>query len=288
MNAFKKFFISIKKRPMTLIFMAIITFATTCLEHLNPLTKKYGSFSAIKKIGIMDILCNISDEISTLFRTPKLLFTVLGLVLLGIACISLAAGIVYSGFFFQMNQASEMKPKGKMEYLTGFLRYSFKLMGYFFCTIFCTVFVLICLFYCVVPLILYVKLFFAGHTNVIVPALIVLILTVIAVVVTVIFYTMYFTFAIPSIISFKRGGVGVAVRMVNGYCWYLMPRAITFLLVNAALRTVLMFVHYGLGGKNTTLFFLIAAWLLRTLVYYIYMHFAFNTFDAMKSDMFDA
>ena len=91
---------------------------------------------------------------------------------------------------------------------------------------------------------------------------------------------------VPSLVSFKKGGVIVSFKMTNGYCWYLMPRTTLFLFVMLIEKTIMLAMGYGVatGGMAILCFFL--NWILTTLIFFGYAYYVFNTFTIMKEDMF--
>ena len=118
-------------------------------------------------------------------------------------------------------------------------------------------------------------------------ALLTLLIIVFLLFFAVIFYAMYVSFMMPSIIAFKKGAVKVAIKIVNSYCWYLIPRTLAFLIYNLAIEAALLAVGYGLKSTVLSVIVFAANWMLRTIGNMIYTYYVFNTYIEMKDDMFE-
>lgn len=285
MNTIRRNINKIKERPAMLVFLAAVTLLTSILEQYNSFTKAHGSISLLLKGNLLNTLCELAEKTDTLFRTPKLFWLLFLTALLFMIALSAILGISYSGFFHQMLLSATERERHGKEIRTGIGRHAMQISVYFFAILASSLLFLFLLGFTLIPAILTVGLFFTGASGIFFPMLLICILTLAVDFFAILFYTMYMTFAIPSLVCFKRGGFGVSCRMVNGYCWYLLPRALLFLLLNLLLRAGLLAVHYGAGGI-TGLAVLLVTWIIRTVFYFTYLSFAFDTFAAMKNDMF--
>ena len=187
-----------------------------------------------------------------------------------------------------MSLATFDRPKHRGEYRVAMGRYTFKLALYYFIGILLSAIVIVAVLYSSIPPIMSFKLFFTGTAGMLLPTILLIVVTLVTVFFAAVFFTMYLTYILPAIVFFRKGGTGVAFRMVNGYCWYLLPRTLLYMLLDLGIRVLLWAIHYGLASVPGARCILVATWLLRTLINLVYIYFVFNTFAAMKSDMFDA
>ncbi len=285
-ETFKNIISKIRKRPGLLLFTALITFIFCAFEQFNPVTKHYGTLGNLFGSGYLPKLNILAEKLGLMCRNPMLLcILVLTIILLLVTCSALL-GITYSGFFHQMLCASEEAPAEPKEIRTGISRHSTKMSLYFLLAIPATIIFVILTLYTLVPSILSVKLFFTGSSSIFFPMLLVCIITIVVDFVAILFYTMYVTFTIPAMVCFRKGGFGVAIKMVNAYCWYILPRTLLFVSTNIGLRVLLWSIHYGLDAGLASYIVLIITWAIRTVIDFLYLNFAFNTFSAMKSDMY--
>ncbi len=282
----RKTLLSIKKRPALLIFTAVMTLLFCILEQFNPFTRAHGSWDGIFGADFFALGNELAEKAGLLLRSPALLCLLLAMALLFLIAVSAILGITYAGYFHQFLQQSEEKEKLPGEIRTGISRHPFRLAVYFLVLIPCTVVFALLLVYSLFPAILSVKLFLTGTTSILFPMILICILTVLADFFAILFYTMYATFAIPSLVCFRKGSFGASCRMVNAYCWYLLPRTCLFLVLNIGLRLVLLLIHYGLGSVVGSIAVLLVVWVVRTAIDFFYLNFTFNTFSAMKSDMY--
>lgn len=287
-DSIRKSWQRLRERPALIIFLAVMTLITSAIELFNPFTKNNASLSALLNVNLLKVLNTLAEKTGLLLRTPKLLLLVSLMILLLLVAVSAIVGISCSGFFHQFLRASDSKEKKSGEIRTGISRHAFKLSGFFFTAVLATTVFFLLLLYTVVPAVLSVKLFFTGSSSIFFPMLLICILTILVDFFAILFYTMYISFAVPSLVCFRKGGFGISCRMVNAYCWYLIPRTLLFLVLNLLLLVGLLAIHYGSGSVSVGIAVLIPTWLIRTLINYFYLNFIFNTFVAMKSDMFDA
>lgn len=285
-DTIRKTLLKLRRRPALLIFTATVTLLFCVLEQFNIFTKNYGTLGALFGSDFLSKMNTLAEKVELLFRNPKLLLLMFLMTLLLLASVAAILGISYSGFFHQMLCASEEKEKRIGEMRIGISRYFLRLSLYFLAAIPATILFVLLLLYTLVPAILSVKLFFTGSSSVFFPMLLICILTALVNFFAILFYTMYATFAIPSLICFKKGAFRISCRMVNAYCWYLLPRTLAFLLLNFGIRIGLLTIHYGLSSVSASIAVLLGTWFLRTLIDFLYLNFTFNTFSAMKSDMF--
>ena len=65
-----------------------------------------------------------------------------------------------------------------------------------------------------------------------------------------------------------------------------MPKTALFLFLDALLRAALFAVHYGHQSVALSIIVLLITAVLRSFLYYIYIYFVFNTFVAMRDDLY--
>ena len=102
----------------------------------------------------------------------------------------------------------------------------------------------------------------------------------------IIFYAMYFSYVLPSIAGLRKRNARAGIKMTNTYAWYLFPKTILFLLVAAIIRVLIFVMHYGHQSVALSIVVLLMTAILRSFVYYIYFYFVFNTFVAMRDDLY--
>lgn len=288
MNSIKNCLRRAKTRPGLFAFMALITLALTAAEQYNPWTRENASFGFFKDFDYVAFLNDLANSFINFFKTPKVAILSIGAGILILLAVCVILGLLFSGYFNQLSSATFDKPKRRGEYRVGIARYTFRLALYFFVTGILTAVVIVALLYSAIPSIMSVKQFFLGSAGMLLPTILLVSVTAAAAFFALVFYVLYVTYVLPSIICFRKGGMGVAFRMVNGYCWYLMPRTLAYLIVTLGIRVLLWAVHYGLSSPAAAACILVATWMIKTIVNFVYFYFVFDIFTAMKSDMFDS
>ena len=70
------------------------------------------------------------------------------------------------------------------------------------------------------------------------------------------------------------------------YAWYLLPKTALFLFISAIIRVLLFVIHFGHQSLALSIIVLLITAILRAFVYYFYLYFVFNTFIAMREDLY--
>lgn len=286
MKTLKEAFARVKNRPLIIIFLAIATFVLCLIEQFNPFIKKYGSLKTLFSLDYMENLAKFAQDIKASAATPGILVTSIIIFILLVSACACIFAVFFSGYA-QVLYLSVLgyKPK-KGDFKSGINRHFIKMSLLFTTFVIFTIVFLILMAYTVVPAIMSIKIFFAGDSQIIFQMMLLIILTVMLLYFAIVFYVMYWSFSVPSIIGFRRGGVLVALRMVNGYCWYLMPRATVFIFSIGITEIIMLALNYGRGSTGLSILVLFINWILKLACIFPYINFVFSVFVDMKEDMF--
>ena len=286
MSSINNFFRRLKERPsLYFILLALIT-AFSAIEAYNPIIRKYGSFSHVleenyvKKLS--DWLVNAGDFMTSGAKTVYyILFAVLILLIF-----SAISALFFSGYANKLLLAVEGKKKEKGEFVQGIKQKFFKTLLYIYSAVVLSAAFYFMVIYAAVPVFFRINQLTEGNADVLFSALIMGLLTLIVVVFALVFYCMYFSYILPSISGLKRGAVLAGLRMTNTYVWYLLPKTLMFMIGEALIRTLLFVIHYGHSSVEMSILVLCITSLLRSVLYFVYLYFTFNTFVAMREDLY--
>ncbi|MBR5006000.1 MAG: hypothetical protein IKY07_02785 [Clostridia bacterium] len=292
----RKLLVSIKKRPILLIFIAFMTAVLCFAVQFNSFTKEFGSFSRLFQTNYIQTLTDIAGWIRNRATQPALMAVSVLIAIAAMLGVAILCGLLYSGYSYVMyvscfttihpQQNKKQKRSGTL-FREGINKRFFSMMGYFFFVFISLALLLFALVYATMPLALSIEKVIAGDAMQILPMILLTAIIVFLLFFAVIFYAMYVSFMMPSIIAFKKGAVKVAIKIVNSYCWYLIPRTLAFLIYNLAIEAALLAVGYGLKSTVLSVIVFAANWMLRTIGNVIYTHYVFNTYIEMKDDMFE-
>ena len=292
----RKLLVSIKKRPIILIFIAFMTAILCFAVQFNSFTKEFGSFSRLFQTNYIQTLTDIAGWIRNRATQPALMAVSVLIAIAAMLGVAILCGLLYSGYSYVMyvscfttihpQQNKKQKKSGTL-FREGINKRFFSMMGYFFFVFLSLALLIFALVYATMPLALSIEKVIAGDAMQILPMILLTAIIVFLLFFAIVFYAMYVSFMMPSIIAFKKGAVKVAIKIVNSYCWYLIPRTHGFLIYNLAIDAALLAVGFGL--KSTVLSVIVFAlnWMLRTIGNVVYTHYVFNTYIEMKDDMFD-
>lgn len=285
MSSMHEFFKRIKIRPFVYIGMLLLSAILSALEAYNPVIKNYGSLSYILKHNYIKTLSGWTAKIGEFFSDSDAIL-VSFLSILAVLALAAILSVFLSGYINVLISSVEDKQKVKGEFATGIKRNYLKTFIYLCLTIVLSAALFFFVLYSAIPTVFLLKLFLDGDTGVIFTMLIVALLTIIVMLFCVLFYGMYLSYILPSIAGLKKKNIRSGIKMTNMYAWYLLPKTTLFLLIAAILRFLLFVIDYGSRSIAFSVVVLLITAILRSVLYYIYFYFVFNTFVAMREDLF--
>ena len=285
MSSMQEFFRRIKNRPFVYFGMLILTLFLGAVETYNPITKNYGSFSYILNQNYLDTLSGWTVKFGAFFDKSNAFSKIL-IALLLMMLFAAIVSLLLSGYINVFVNAVDDKEKKKGEFVKGLEKNYIKTLLYLFVGMVMTVPLVFLILYSAVPTLFMIKQFLEGDTGVIFTMLLMALLTLVVVLFAIIFYAMYFTYILPAIAGLRRRNARSGIKMTNTYVWYLLPKTLLFLFVSAIIRVLLLVIHYGHQSLALSIIVLLITAILRSFVYYFYFYFVFNTFIAMREDLY--
>lgn len=291
----KGFIQNLKKRPVLIIFVALATAVGCFAVQFNKFTGEFGSLRAITKQNYPALLTNIAEWLKNQATDTTLLATTIAIALLSVFAVAVVGAFFISGFSYVMyvntyNGIHDISKKRKTGSLfkEGVNKRFRTMLVYIFLAIIVLCILLFLLAYITMPMAISIDKVLNNDTAQIIPMLLMIAVTTVVDFFIIVFYAMYVSYLMPSIVAFRKGSVRVAFKIVNSYCWYLIPRTLLFIVYNILLEVLLLAVGYGRtmsAGIAVAVFAL--NWVLRTAGILFYAHYVFRTYIEMKEDMFD-
>ncbi|MBQ8164338.1 MAG: hypothetical protein IJZ94_00785 [Clostridia bacterium] len=280
----------IKERPILAIFIVFSTLFFCAAEQFNPIIKEYGSMSKLLEgEGYVDLLSDFANWLATHVSSPVVVAITVGVSILFLFAVSAVIGIFFSGYSHVLYLSLIDHAPKKGEFKVGINKNFLKVTLYFLFTFILSILFVVFAAYALVPAAMTIKqLISAGDTSVILRMVFLCLLTAVVLFFATVFFAMYLSFILPGLIGFKRGGVGVSIKMVNGYCWYLIPRTLVYLVVMVVITLLMLLLGYGPATGVTSVLYLVINTVLKFFTNFIYIYYVFSTFIAMKDDMFAA
>jgi len=285
MNGIRDSIAAIKRRPIIIVFLTVFVLLFCILEQFNPFTKKIGTLGSILQIDYLDNMVRLSNQIKAIATNASVLAIAVLVAILSIFAISCIIGVLFSGYYHNFYLSLMDRRAKKGDYVSGINKHFLKISMLTAVVLILSAVFVVFLLFSIVPAVSIVKTFLQGSSQVFFPMLMVIILTCFVVYFSVVFFSMYSSYLYPSLIAFKKGGTLVSFRMVNGYCWYLMPRISGFLILLALVQVMLLALGYGLSSAGASIGVLLLNWILKSLIIFLFTYFIFSSFKAMKDDM---
>lgn len=285
MDSIRDFFKRMKQRPSTYLVILLLSLILSAIEAYNPFIIQNGSFEYVLKHNYMETLSDWTS-VAEKFIEEGGWSGSLGNFLLYALIFSILISFVLSGYINVLISSVDGKKKKRGEFGIGIKRNFLKVALYvFFASIMLIPFCIL-LLYAVIPALATIMMFFDGNTKIIFLMLILAILTIIVMLFAMLFYALYVTYVLPSIAGMRKKSVWTGIKMANTYCWYLLPKTGLFMFFDALIRIILLIIHYGHQSMALSIIVLLITAILRSILYYIYFYFAFNTFIAMRDDIY--
>ena len=277
---------SVKRRPVILIMFAFFTLIVSIVEQFNPITAKISSFDKLFKTDYLTHMSNFFNMIKEVAVTPSLLAITILFAIIFMFAAGCIFGVIGSGYFQVFYLSLFDRPSRKGEFKAGINKHFMKMALMVALTSIVTIIFVILVGFAFVPAASMLHVFMSGDSGVFYSMLLTMIITVFVMFFVIIFYIMYVSYMFPAATAFKKGGFTVAFRMVNAYCWYLLPRMLAFSLLIVILQIGLIGLGYGMSSTVATIGVIILNWVIKTLILFPYIYFVFSTFKDMKDDMF--
>lgn len=286
MSSINNFFRRLKERPsLYFILLALIT-AFSAIEAYNPIIKNYGSFSHVAEENYVGKLSGWLVKAGDFFSDGSKAVYYILFALLILLLFSAISALFFSGYANKLLLSVEGKRKTKGEFTKGVTQKFFKTLLYIYSAVVLSVVFYFLIIYSAVPVFFRINQLTEGNAEVIFSALIMGLLTLVVIFFALVFYCMYFSYILPAISGLKKGAILAGFRMTNTYVWYLLPKTLMFMFGEALIRTVLFIIHYGHSSLEMSLIVLFVTSLLRSILYFVYLYFTFNTFVAMREDLY--
>lgn len=290
----KRLLYTVKKRPAVFFFMAVVAAIFCGAEQFNSFARKFGTFKKLFELDYSKQLTAIAEWAKMKAENPMLMLsaTVITILMFFAVCAIFAA--LYSGFSYVMYvqaytniHPSDKNPKKTTALIKEGINKRFGGMMLYFVIFLSTAIVgFILMLYGFQPAAMSIAKVIGGDASAMLGMIVMTAITVIVWFFVLSFYAMYMTFMKPSIIAFKKGAIRVAVKIVNSYSWYLIPRTLAFLAYNVGVYFLLLAMSYGTVTGVKAAFVFMVNWLLRTIGIVIYSNYVFHTFIEMKDDLF--
>ena len=278
-----------------LIFLFIIGAVVCFAEQFNAFTKEFGSLGKVFQYDYVTLLSEVANWIHSRATNPVLMAVTVGIALVTAVAVGAIIGILYSGYAYTLyvtilDTEKRISPRKQKKtgalFAEGINRRFGKMIGYFIFLILSCILMLGLAAYSVMPSAISIQNVLNGDTGSIFTMVLLTAVTALILFFAVMFFAMYMSFLLPGIIAFKKGSVKVALRMVNGYCWYLIPRTLAFLVYMAAVMLLMLAIGYGGSSAAGQAGAFILNWILKSCGLFVYTHYVFSTYAAMKDDMF--
>ena len=269
MNFFRLALTYYLKRPLIIIYFAIVTLIIAVIGYFNPLASLIKAYSKFITSSITDTIVLLSKEIYKINVIP---YIALGIVLVSIM-LGVLSGLIFSGYFNMIYKSIKKRKALKSDIIDGIQKYFIKI-AYAFFEFYLSIFAFITL----IPLVLIPAIVISnkaidnGTTNFFNTDLIMLV-TVIVAIFILLFLIVNFSFKIPSILNFEKKAIEKSKKVLSTSYWSVFGVVLAFF-------AVLGMGTYLIYNINVPLIVTLLNWIFSTIIFSlfsIYIFYGFST-----------
>ena len=273
------------RRTFLLLFFGLLMLVVCFVNYYNPI---FTIISGLNSIGDSDIFSNIISFLQMLLNftaEPSMLpGEVLALAVL-LVVLSIAAGLLFSGYFYILNNTLDGKPKYRGEFLAGLKKYFFKLTFISFRVFLLGFMLAIFLMVALVPAIIVTKTWMAGRPQLLFPAILLDILTVAVLLFGLMLFRVYMFFWYPACYNTGKKAFITGKRVADSHFWNTVVSVLMFDIVLAGFQAIKAYIGKTTALKNVETHFpvpglLIINWAFYTFYFASLTVYIFSLFKA--------
>jgi hypothetical protein len=261
----------IKKRPIILWLMAIITFTYLLIDKYNPIMPILFGLGRVTGGNIFEGIVSFIQLIVDPAILPYVLAALVGISIVA----SILLGIFFSGYFNILNNAIVGAPRVKREFSSGVKNHSIKLIFVTFRVIFLGLLLFLFMGVASIPAVVLARMRTVENGGLNIPSLLIITLTAMVLYFLFAYFRTYVLFWYPSVIKKIKKPFLTARKLVNENFWSLVAGYIIF---DAIL--IAFFIMLG-KTKNATQIF-IAKWIFLTFFIILHASYTFHAYERYK------
>ena len=277
MGAFKNAVFIMFRRPFIILFLSIIMLALCAIDYINPFLKLLFNYSGIIGGNFFESFVSSLQIILTPSFIIAGLLIMIGLFLI----ISIAAGLLLSGYFNVINNSLDGKPKFKGEFAFGLKKYFFKVTMISFRVLFLGFILIIFLAVASLPAVVITRTLILGKTGYLTLTILVDVITVGVLFFGVMFFSIYASFWYPAAINLENKAYSIGKRTADSHFWPIVGKFLIFALVYIMM---LLFLTYG-GNLFPVQFIFIVNWVFKTFFFAAFITFVFSSYKILRENV---
>jgi hypothetical protein len=263
----------IKRRPTVLSFMAIIMLAYAVIDSYNPVYPILLGLGSVTEGGISESVISLLQFVIDPDIVPTLVLVLFGFSGIG----ALASSLVFSGYFYTINNGIAGRKRFKGEFIAGLKEYFFKLAWISFRMIFLGLLLIIFLLVASVPAMIITNAAGISNPELLAAAFLVDIITAGVVFLAFMFFRTYMFFWYPAAVNRAERPFATGRRVVNRNFWGILGRFLTFDIFFIALQLIL-------HGIESSFYRIIVGWVFGTFYVMLFVTYIFFSYKLYNVD----
>jgi hypothetical protein len=277
MGAFRNAVFIMFRRPFIILFLSIITLVLCAIDYINPFSKILFNYSGIIGGNFFEsFVSSLQIILSPSFILAGILI-ITGLFLI----ISIAAGLLFSGYFNIINNSLDGKPKFKGEFAYGFRKYFFKVTAISFRVLFIGFILIMFLAVAAIPGVVITRTLILGKTGYLALTILVDIITAGVLFFAVMFFSIYVSFWYPAAINFEKNAYSIGKQTADSYFWPIVGK---FLIFDLVYIITMVFLAYG-GKLFSVQLVFIVNWVFKTFFFAAFITFIFSSYKILRENV---
>ena len=279
-NAFKNAVSAMCRHPFIVLYMALISFAVGIINYYNPAMGVILSLSGFQTDNIFSSIIHIMQFI----LNPAILLKILIYAPVRIVLLSIIFALVFSGYFYVVNNLVNNSGKVKGAFIRGIKRHFFKTLYMFIVSLFLILLYAFFVSVCIIPMLAISRSFYDGSYELLLPMIFTCVITVFVVFFSSMFLKIYLYLWYPASFNFPKKSFLNAKETADRYFWRTTGAFILFDMVFYIVKGSLIYLRYFLlkGNLSSDIALFALEWVFDTLFFALFITYGFSAFRKLR------
>lgn len=294
MEAIQKVFNVSVKRPFLIIFLAGTSLLFCLVDLYNPFFTLILNMAATMQEGNLSLLMtmdSILGIIKFIFEAQNLVY-VFGFLLVSSLTAAIISGMLFSGYFYILNNALKDLPKLAGEYADGLKKNFKKLFFFSFKLILSSGLFILFLLVAIVPAVTSVKAIFTQSAQFTLLSILLSLITLIVTVFACIFFQSSVIFWLPGIINNENNAFRRGKLLADQNFWSIFPKLLKFDFIFLLYGCLYLYAKHlsliGIVSMNASgILLFILNWVIITFLCFLAFTYVFSAFWEYKYEIAD-
>ncbi|HEY9060104.1 MAG TPA: hypothetical protein VIO64_06330 [Pseudobacteroides sp.] len=279
---------SIVRRPFILVYFGLIALIYSIIDSRNPITAILMGFNRLGKGDFLEmIIYSIQILLNIMLNPQTAIKALIGFILLLLVG-SFIIGLIFSGYFYVVNNAVSKKEKQKGEFFQGIRRYFLRITFVSLRAVLISIIILIVTLVATVPAVIITKSWLSGRQELTMVAAFVDVVTLGIIFLIFMFFSTYISFWFPASINSSKRWFFTGKENADKLFWKISFRYVMFFAVFMACHFILAKINVNSAEAGSILDLkkfagFMANWVFNTVFFSLFITYIFSVYKIAES-----